>query len=155
MTGRHWPKSSEGGEQSDGGLSRRTFVRTTGLLAGLGVVGVGPGAAASGLDDAFRNWRAWEASKVWERGYRGRPDRTVALTDSGIEARHPDVGPWNGVRVEIDDDGPRLVGGDPFADAGSGADAAKTVDWYDAGDGWVDVAGTSDANVVEGQETTF
>jgi hypothetical protein len=45
--------------------------------------------------------------------------------------------------------------GDPFADAGSGADAAKTVDWYDAGAGWVDVAGTSDANVVEGQETTF
>jgi subtilisin family serine protease len=117
-------------------LSRRTFVRATGLLAGTGLLGIGAntGAAASGGGGDFRNWRAREASKVWDRGYRGRPDRTVALTDSGIEARHPGLGPWNGVRVEIGDDGPRLVGGDPFADAGSGADAAKTVGWYDAGD---------------------
>jgi len=80
-------------------------LKASGLLAGLGVAGVGSATAAAGseFDGTFRNWRAREASRVWDRGYRGRPDRTVALTDSGIEARHPDLGPWNGVRATIRD----------------------------------------------------
>ena len=34
---------------------------------------------------------------AWERGYRGRADRSLALTDTGVESRHPAVGGWNGV----------------------------------------------------------
>jgi len=41
--------------------------------------------------------RVREAEKAWERGYRGRADRALALTDSGAEGRHPELGPWNGV----------------------------------------------------------
>ena len=87
----------------DMNLTRRSFGKVT--LAGLGLAGLsGAGAAATGeYDPAFRNWRAREASQVWERGYRGRPDRTVAITDSGVEARHPDLGPWNGVRATVRD----------------------------------------------------
>ncbi|WP_435361021.1 S8 family serine peptidase [Haloarchaeobius sp. DFWS5] len=90
-----------------GGLSRRNLLKTTGAVAGAGLLGLGANTAAAGangsLDPAFFNWRAREASRVWDRGYRGRPDRTVALTDSGIDARHPDLGPWNGVRVTVRD----------------------------------------------------
>ncbi|MHB9287221.1 S8 family serine peptidase [Halobacteriales archaeon Cl-PHB] len=85
-------------------LTRRDFGKATGALAGLGLLGLGTEvstAASDDVDPAFFNWRAREASKVWDRGYRGRPDRTVALTDSGVEARHPDLGPWNGVRATI------------------------------------------------------
>jgi subtilisin family serine protease len=96
------------GNKQDGstndGVSRRTFLKATGVAAGVGIFGARADtvAAADGeLDADFFNWRAREASRVWERGYRGRPDRTVALTDSGIETRHPDLGPWNGVRATI------------------------------------------------------
>ncbi|MCT9095478.1 S8 family peptidase [Haloarchaeobius sp. HME9146] len=88
-------------------LSRRTFLQTTGTLTAAGLLGAGAAstaaAAAGELDPTFFNWRAREASRVWDRGYRGRPDRTIALTDSGIEARHPDLGPWNGVRATVRD----------------------------------------------------
>jgi subtilisin family serine protease len=87
-------------------VSRRTFLRASGALAGAGVVGLGTSgvaAAATDLDPSFLNWRALEARSIWERGYRGRPDRTVALTDSGLEARHPDLGPWNGVQAIVSD----------------------------------------------------
>jgi subtilisin family serine protease len=82
-------------------LTRRSVLRTTAAAAGASVLplGVGRASAAAGTDDAFRNWRVREASHAWDRGYRGRRDRAIALTDSGIEARHPDVGPWNGVRA--------------------------------------------------------
>lgn len=84
-------------------LTRRALGKLT--LAGLGGLGLsGTGSAAgSEYDPTFRNWRSREASRVWDRGYRGRPDRTVAITDSGVEARHPDLGPWNGVRAETRD----------------------------------------------------
>ena len=90
------------------GVSRRSFLQASGAVAGLAALGVGTGranaaAAGSGASRDFLNWRVREAAHVWERGYRGRPDRTLALTDSGVEARHPDLGPWNGVRAEIRD----------------------------------------------------
>jgi subtilisin family serine protease len=97
------PTTDTGG---DSGTTRRNFMKATSALAAAGLL---PGAAAAGsgsasdLDTSFFNWRAREAAKVWDRGYRGRPDRTVALTDSGIEARHPDLGPWNGVRATVRD----------------------------------------------------
>jgi subtilisin family serine protease len=42
---------------------------------------------------------------VWARGYTGHPERSLAITDSGVEARHPDLGPWNGVQADVDADG--------------------------------------------------
>ncbi|WP_101296665.1 S8 family serine peptidase [Halegenticoccus soli] len=84
------------------GTSRRTFLRATGAVAGAGLLGVGvPGGAqgAATTDEAFLNWRVREARHAWDRGYRGRIDRTVALTDTGVDSRHPDLGPWNGVRA--------------------------------------------------------
>jgi subtilisin family serine protease len=122
------------------GVSRRTLLQATGAVAGAGVLGiggVGDAAAASGdVEDRYRNWRAWEATHAWERGYRGRTDRTISLTDTGIEARHPDDGPWNGVQVLLDDGNPTLEGGDPFAfvDGTVEPTTPKTVGWYDAGD---------------------
>ena len=86
--------------------TRREFAKAAGALAGVGLLGLGTDvstATTTDLDASFFNWRAREASKVWARGYRGRPDRTVALTDSGVEARHPDLGPWNGVRATVRD----------------------------------------------------
>jgi subtilisin family serine protease len=89
--------------EKDRGITRRTLLQVTGLAAGgslLGSLGT-RGVAAETADawDEFRNWRAIEAEKVWNRGYRGRSDRTIGLTDSGLDARHPDLGPWNGVKA--------------------------------------------------------
>jgi hypothetical protein len=53
----------------------------------------------SQFPQAVTDPRARRAANAWERGYRGRADRTLALTDSGVEARHGDLGPWNGVRT--------------------------------------------------------
>lgn len=88
----------------DSGIPRRTFLKGIGLTAAAAAVGPGLGSAEqTSIDERFLNWRAVEAQKVWERGLRGRRDRTLALTDSGVEGRHPDLGPWNGVRAEIQD----------------------------------------------------
>jgi hypothetical protein len=87
-------------------LSRRTFMQATGVAAAAGLLGAGAtgsAAAAPGVNTDFTNWRVQEASKVWERGYRGRPDRSISLTDSGLEPRHPDEGPWNGITAFVDD----------------------------------------------------
>jgi hypothetical protein len=85
-------------------FSRRTFMKGVGATAGAATLGAGANGASAATDPAelsqFLNWRVREASKVWDRGVRGRPDRTIGLTDSGIDARHPDIGPWNGARVE-------------------------------------------------------
>ncbi|MFC6951859.1 S8 family serine peptidase [Halorubellus litoreus] len=98
------------GDESSG-TTRRTFLTSTAALAAAAVASgsasaatdAATSAAASDVDTTYSNWRTREAAKVWDRGYRGRPDRTVALTDSGVEARHPDLGPWNGVRAVVRD----------------------------------------------------
>ena len=101
---------SNDSDRSGSELPRRTFLKASGVALGaaaLGASGAGT-AAAQGideLDDRLLNWRTVEARKVWDRGYRGRPDRTLAITDSGLSARHPDLGPWNGVVASTDDDG--------------------------------------------------
>lgn len=89
---------------NDSGFSRRTFMKTAGLAATASALGVGTGVAGadSGIDRQFSNLRVREAAKVWDRGYRGRPDRTIGLTDTGVDARHPDLGPWNGVVTFIE-----------------------------------------------------
>jgi subtilisin family serine protease len=92
-------------ENNDKDVSRRTFMKGVGTLVGASALGAGMTtdvtAAAGDLDPRFLNWRTVEAKKVWDRGYRGRVDRTIGLTDSGIDARHPEVGPWNGAKAEV------------------------------------------------------
>jgi hypothetical protein len=82
-------------------FSRRTFMKGVGTTAAAAMVGSTPASAAHPVDLRFLNWRAAEARKVWDRGFGGRRDRTLALTDSGVEARHPDLGPWNGVTARL------------------------------------------------------
>ncbi len=77
-----------------------------GILGGTAAGGVGAAAEDDGdYDVDFANARVQEARKAWRRGFRGRADRSLAITDSGIEGRHPDLGPWNGVTGSLDDDG--------------------------------------------------
>lgn len=87
-------------------LSRRTFLKASGVAAGVGLVGGASGtvAAHDGFHRELGNPRAWELSKVWDRGYRGRPDRAVAVGDTGCDARHPDLA-WNDIRIVEDKDG--------------------------------------------------
>jgi subtilisin family serine protease len=83
-------------------LSRRTFTKAAGAAAGAGLLGGAAGTAgAQGSIDRteFANPRVQEVAKVWARGFRGQSDRAIGLTDSGIDARHPDLGPWNGVKA--------------------------------------------------------
>ncbi|WP_306052755.1 S8 family serine peptidase [Natronococcus wangiae] len=102
---------SVGRENESTHVSRRSLLRL-GALAGVGLVGSAATvdrATALGADSGdsfdvvYANVRVREALQAWERGYRGRPDRSIALTDSGTDARHPDVGPWNGVTVTTED----------------------------------------------------
>jgi hypothetical protein len=86
-------------------IARRPFLKGLGAAAGAAALGVGAtGAAAAhdGFHTRFANPRVQEAAQVWAEkpwrsGYRGRPDRTLAINDSGIEIAHPDLGPWNEV----------------------------------------------------------
>jgi hypothetical protein len=98
-------------DSTDRDFSRRTFMKASGTLAAAGLLGAGAAGSAAAetefdaLDDRLLNWRAAEAKKVWDRGYRGRPDRTLALTDSGVSARHADLGPWNDLRIKPSEKG--------------------------------------------------
>ena len=76
------------------------MLQATGVL-GVGVTGTA--LAAPAVNGAFRNWRAREASKAWDREFRGQANRIISLTDSGLEPCHPDEGPWNGIVVFVDD----------------------------------------------------
>lgn len=94
------------------GLTRRTMLKATGAAAGVGLLGVGATGGAAGapkVNADFFNWRAREASKAWDRGFRGRPDRTISLTDSGLDPRHPDEGPWNGITAFVSDGALKLT----------------------------------------------
>ncbi|WP_232686482.1 S8 family serine peptidase [Halobacterium zhouii] len=106
-------QSEESGEEHRVELTRRTLMQAMGVAAGGGLLGTAGSSVASAATgdthDAFRNWRAIEAQKVWDRGYRGRSDRTIALTDSGLDARHPDIGPWNGVKAFTEGDELKLT----------------------------------------------
>ncbi|MEM4780097.1 MAG: S8 family serine peptidase [Halalkalicoccus sp.] len=114
------------------GVSRRSFVQTVGLLAGGAALGSGaiPTAADEGVDPDFTNVRVQEALHAWERGYRGRADRSLALTDSGTDSRHPDLGPWNGVTATTDEG--FEVDGNPLAGTGGAVvpDTPKLLGWH-------------------------
>ncbi|MFB6221221.1 MAG: S8 family serine peptidase [Halolamina sp.] len=84
------------------GIGRRSFLQAIGVTAGATALGADADVASAAAPDdwdEFRNWRAIEAQHTWDRGYRGRADRVIGLTDSGQEARHPGLGPWNGVKA--------------------------------------------------------
>jgi hypothetical protein len=104
-------------DDNEHAFSRRTFMKASGAMAGASALGLGAAGSAAAedvqLDDRLLNWRSVEAQKVWDRGFRGRPDRTLALTDSGISARHPELGPFNDVTAIIEDGSLRLI--DPEA----------------------------------------
>ncbi|MBP1988365.1 S8 family serine peptidase [Halolamina salifodinae] len=89
-----------------GSIDRRSFLQAIGVAAGVAGLGAGADVAAAADADTggFRNWRAIEAGHVWDRGYRGQADRVIGLTDSGQDARHPALGPWNGVTAFPDGD---------------------------------------------------
>jgi subtilisin family serine protease len=104
------PTSNQDGSGIE--LSRRTFTKATGAAVGAGLLGASAGTAAAddpAMAPKFANPRVQELRKVWERGYRGNPNRTLGINDSGIDARHPDLGPWNGVRGIVDGDELKLV----------------------------------------------
>lgn len=116
-------------------VRRRTFIKTTGALAGAGLLGLGPAAtnvsAQEGVSAEFTNVRVQEALHAWERGYRGRADRALALTDSGTDSRHPDLGPWSGVTATTED-GELETDGNPFAETGGniGPQTPKLLGWH-------------------------
>ncbi|MFW5963996.1 MAG: S8 family serine peptidase [Natronomonas sp.] len=82
-------------------LSRRTFMQASGALAASGALGATAttAAAQSEFHREFANPRVWELQRVWQKGYRGRPSRSVGVGDSGCDGRHPDLS-WNNVRIE-------------------------------------------------------
>ncbi|XVH30821.1 S8 family serine peptidase [Haloferacaceae archaeon DSL9] len=100
-----------------GALSLAGAVGVGSVLGSFTVDVAGAGASAEPIDPAFENVRVREARQAWDRGYRGRTNRALALTDSGTDSRHPDLGPWNGVTVttengfELDHSPDRGLGG--------------------------------------------
>lgn len=99
-------------ENSDIVLQRRKFMQAAGATAAHGLLtDSASGAAASDeFRDEFANRRVQEAKKAWVKGFRGQPNRTLGIIADGLEARHPDLGPWNGIRAIPDgDEGLKLI----------------------------------------------
>lgn len=98
---------SQDEETTEGKIPRRSFIQAAGAVAGAGMLGFGAigTAAADEFDPMFTQRRVREARKVWAMGFRGQADRTLGILSDGLGARHPDVGPWNGVRAIPDGDG--------------------------------------------------
>ena len=105
-------------------------MKATGAVAGgtaLGLGATGSAAAHEGFHADHATFRVQEAQKVWERGYRGRPDRAIGITDSGIDARHPDLGPWNGVRA-TPEDGELVLTGPARSDSRDKVESGRTLE---------------------------
>lgn len=114
--------------------NRRAFMKATGALTGAGLLGIGPAttnvSAQEGVSTEFMNVRVQEALHAWERGYRGRADRTLAITDSGTDSRHPDLGPWSGVTASTENG--FETDGNPLAGTGGnvGSNTPKLLGWH-------------------------
>ncbi|WP_255151986.1 S8 family serine peptidase [Halorarius halobius] len=141
-------------------VSRRSFMKGVGVAAGaaaLGASATGSGAAHEGtFHTEFANPRVREAAKVWaskpwREGFRGSPERTLAINDSGIDVDHPDLGPWNGVTAIGSGDG-----GKPTVKLASPDDLAT---WRDSrrmvGDEKRQTAVLGPGTTVEGSDTPF
>lgn len=85
-------------------LPRRNFLLAASAVAGGGLFGVGAtgGTTANKFSAEFANRRVREVMNAWNKGFRGQPDRTLGVLADGLEARHPDIGPWNGIRAVPD-----------------------------------------------------
>lgn len=140
--------------------TRRTFLKGAGTAAAATALGASATGAASAdaptFEERFANPRVQEAAKVWKRGYRGDPERTVALDDSGIDVAHPDLGPWNGLTAVARDAGDG--DGRPEIDLATEPalerwDASRTAVPVDATTEQTAVLGPG--TTVEGSRTTF
>lgn len=78
------------------------------------------------------NPRVRNATHAWERGYRGRADRTLLSTDTGVDGRHGDLGPWTGVSVTATGDLEVRAGADSLDDVDLPDDDAvpQLVGWH-------------------------
>lgn len=93
-------------------VPRRQFLQAVVASTGAGLLGTSAVGTAAGepFDVQFASRRVREARKAWVKGFRGRPDRTLGVLSDSLESRHPDIGPWNGVRAVPDgDDGLTLI----------------------------------------------
>ncbi|MDG5821033.1 S8 family serine peptidase [Natronococcus sp. A-GB7] len=130
--------------------TRRKFVAGTSALVGAGLLGAGAGVSTVGasedVDTAFANVRVREALHAWNRGYRGRADRTLALADSGTDSRHPDLGPWSGATVSTEDG--FEIDGNPFANTGGSttSNTTKLVAWHNDFDRYGEYSRPRDSN---------
>lgn len=111
-------------------------MRAAGAAAGAGLFGVpavssSVAAQSDPVSPEFLNVRVREALHAWNRGYRGRTDRTLAQTDTGSDTRHPDVGPWSGVTATTEN-GQLEVDGNPFNNTGGQIkpQTTKLVGWH-------------------------
>jgi len=122
------------------GMNRRTFMQAAGV-AGIATLGYGSVTKStvaetnSDIPGEVLNIRVQDAMHAWERGYRGRTDRPLGLTDSGTDTRHPDLGPWSGVTATTEGETLELDG-DPFE--GTNGDISpetpKTIAWHNDDD---------------------
>lgn len=87
-------------------LPRRAFIKTAaaGACAGTFAIAATAIAGADEFETKFADRRVQEAWKAWAKGFRGRPDRTLGVLSDSLESRHPDIGPWNGIRAVPDGD---------------------------------------------------
>lgn len=139
--------------QSDGsGIERRSFIRTAaglGVAAAFGIPATGSTTATEGtaVSAEFLNPRVQEARHAWKRGYRGRTDRSLGLTDTGTDTRHPDLGPWSGATATTEGD-ELEVDGNPFANTGGNVtpSTSKTIAWHNDDDRFGVYSKPRDAN---------
>lgn len=100
------PDNNRRNDNAKNSLLRRDFIQAAGTATYAGIFGVSATgrAAANEFQAEFARRRVQEARKAWAKGFRGQPHRTLAVLSDGLEARHPDIGPWNGVRAVPDGD---------------------------------------------------
>lgn len=94
-------RDASSGDMNEFSLFRRHFLQGASLITGVGLFGVNTieGAKSDGFETKFANRRVREAQNAWAKGFRGQPHRTLGVLADGLDARHPDIGPWNGVRA--------------------------------------------------------
>lgn len=91
-------------DQTEISFPRRKFIQAAGGVAAAGFFSVGASETARGdqFHTEFADRRVREAKKAWDKGFRGQANRTLGVLADGLEARHPDIGPWNGIRAVPD-----------------------------------------------------
>ncbi|WP_255168448.1 S8 family serine peptidase [Natrononativus amylolyticus] len=144
----------EGTEPSTENVTRRGVLKLgaatgVGLVAGTGLSSDSAAALSTGegeIDPQHLNVRVREARHAWKRGYRGRSDRPLALTDSGTDSRHPDLGPWSGATISTEDG--FEIDGNPFANTGGRvtSNTTKLVGWHNDIDRYGEYSHPRDSN---------